>query len=124
LAKNTELDYDSKNSFKEIHFGKKEKEIPAGGPCTYKEDIYPARLIKLVTNDSISYDVHFSVTRNNGAGTPDTVNLHFINNSYIKAEQVKADSIAVGKTYKLVDQTILTGSCNPHVQSIKLEKYQ
>ena len=98
---------------------KKEKEVPAGGPCTYKEEIHPAKLIKLETTDSINYDAQFET----GTGMPDTVTFHFLNHAYIKAEQVRVDSIAVGKVYKLVEQSIISGSCNPHIRTIRLEKY-
>jgi len=98
---------------------KKEKEIPAGGPCSYKEEILPAKLVKLVTTDSLTYDAQFEI----GSTSTDTVTLHFLNHTYINAEQVKKDSIATGKVYKLVEQTIISGSCNPHIRTIRLEKY-
>ncbi|MEQ1676413.1 MAG: hypothetical protein ABL876_06925 [Chitinophagaceae bacterium] len=99
--------------------GKKEKEVPAGGPCTYKEEIHPAKLIKLETTDSINYDAQFET----GTTMPDTIEFHFLNNTYIRAEQVKADSILAGKVYKLVEQSIISGSCNPHIRTIRLEIY-
>jgi hypothetical protein len=103
---------------------KHEKEIPAGGPCTYKEEVHPAKLIRLQTTDSLNYDGQFEVQRGlQPANIADTVFFHFLNNTYIKVEHIKKDSIEVGKIYKLVEQSILSGSCNPHIQTIRLEKY-
>ena len=104
--------------------GKQEKEVPAGGPCSYKEDTFPAKLIQLSTSDSSSYNAQFEITRRmNTPDAPDTVLFHSLNNTYINAAQIISDSIAVGKIYKLIEQNIVSGSCNPHLQHIRLEKY-
>jgi hypothetical protein len=103
---------------------KHEKETPAGGPCSYKEEAHPAKLISLVTIDSTNYDALFEVSTGlQVTNKPDTMRFHFLNNTYIKGKQIKADSIAVGKIYKLIDQRIVSGTCNPHIQTIRLEKY-
>lgn len=96
-----------------------------GGPCSYEDKIYPAKLIKLDPSpDSSEYDAWFEINRLNDAPADyrDTVQYSPYN-SRIPNEQIKKDSIAVGKVYKFISRTIKTGSCDPHVESIRLEKY-
>lgn len=95
-----------------------------GGPCTYKEGTHPARLIKLETNDSLVYDALFEIEAGlQSAGKKDTVSFNRLNNRYIEKTQIENDSIAEGKVYKYIIQTITSGSCNPDVRIIRLEKY-
>lgn len=95
-----------------------------GGPCTYKEDIHPAKLIKLETNDSLVCDALFEIEAGlQSAGKKDTVSFNQLNNRYIEKTQIENDSIAEGKVYKYIIQTITSGSCNPDIRTIRLEKY-
>ena len=104
--------------------GKKEKEIPAGGPCSYEDKFYPARLVKLEASpDSNTYNGWFEIDNPSGNGTKDTISyLRFTNNSLTK-EELQKDSIATGNTYKYVVSTIRTGACNPDIRTIRLERY-
>jgi hypothetical protein len=99
------------------------KETPAGGPCSYEDKTYPARLIKLEQNaDSITYNAWLEI--NNPAGNgKDTISYFRMTNHGITKEQLQKDSIAVGNNYKYVVSTIKTGDCNPDVRRIRLERY-
>lgn len=105
--------------------GKKEKEIPDGGPCSYEEKIFPAKLIRLdATPDSSVYDAWFEVNKLNDAAADHKDTVHYSpDNSRIPVEQIKKDSIAVGNLYKYVVSTIKSGTCNPHIERIILERY-
>ncbi len=95
-----------------------------GGPCAYKEDIHPARLIKLETNDSLVYDALFEIEAGlQSTDKKDTVSFNRLNNRYIEKAQIEKDSIAEGKIYKYIIQTITSGSCDPDIRIILLEKY-
>jgi hypothetical protein len=101
--------------------GKKEK--ADGGPCSYEDKTYPARLIKLEENaDSITYNAWLEI--DNPAGKDkDTISYLRMTNQSISKEQLQKDSIAVGNIYKYVVSTIKTGDCNPDVRTIRLERY-
>jgi hypothetical protein len=103
--------------------GKKEKEIPAGGPCSYEDKFYPARLVKLEASpDSSTFNGWFEIDNSSGNGK-DTISYLRMTNRSITKEQLQKDSIAVGNVYKYVVSTIKTGDCNPDVRTIRLEKY-
>jgi hypothetical protein len=103
---------------------KGKKEEPAGGPCSYKEEIHPAKLIELRHIDSLSFDAAFEIgSRRQGGNSTDTEYFHSLNRQYITAEQVKRDSIMPGKLYQLVESNIISGSCNPHILSIRMQPF-
>lgn len=95
-----------------------------GGPCTYKEDTHPAKLIRLETSDSLTYNGLFEIEAGlQSADKKDTVSFDRLNNRYIEKTQIEKDSIAEGKVYKYIIQTITSGSCDPDIRTIRLEKY-
>lgn len=100
-----------------------EKNNIDGGPCSYKDNIYPARLIKLETKDSLIYDAQFEIGPGARSAGTDTVSFHRLTNRDISAQQVVNDSLSVGSVYQFVSQTIISGSCDPHNETIRLEKY-
>lgn len=103
---------------------KKEKEEVAGGPCSYEDKFYPARLVKLEASpDSSAYNGWFEIDNPSGNGTKDTINYMRMTNRDITKEQLQKDSITVGNTYKYVVSTLNTGACNPDIRTIRLEKY-
>jgi len=104
--------------------GKKEKEIPSGGPCSYEDKFYPAKLVKLEASpDSSTFNGWFEIDNLSGNGSKDTLSYLRLTNNSITKEQLQKVSLAIGNTYKYVVSTIKTGSCNPDIRSIKLEKY-
>lgn len=95
-----------------------------GGPCAYKEDTHPAKLIRLETTDSLTYNGLFEIEAGlQSTDKKDTVSFNRLNNSYIEKAQIEKDSIAEGKVYKYIIQTITSGSCDPNIRIIRLEKY-
>lgn len=96
-----------------------------GGGCSYKDEIHPAKLLALKKVDSLTYDGQFEIEagiRNPDA--PDTVFFHNLTNQYIKADDIAKDSIAPGKIYQYVIQTIVTGSCDPHIMTLRMKPYK
>jgi hypothetical protein len=103
--------------------GNGEKEKPDGGPCSYEDKTYPAKLIKLEENaDSITYNGRFEIDNPFGKGK-DTISYLRMTNQSISKEQLQKDSIAVGNIYKYVVSKIKMGDCNPDIRTIRLEKY-
>ena len=104
--------------------GKKGKKILAGGPCSYNDKFYPAKLVKLEASpDSSTFNGWFEIDNPSGNGTKDTISYLRLTNRSITKEQMQKDSIATGKNYKYVVSTIKTGDCNPDIRTISLEKY-
>lgn len=103
---------------------KKEKENVDGGPCSYEEKVYPAKLVKLEASpDSSTYNGWFEIDNPSGNGTKDTINYLRMTNRDITREQLQRDNIAMGNIYKYVVSTIKTGDCNPDIRTIRLERY-
>jgi hypothetical protein len=99
------------------------KENVDGGPCSYEDKFYPARLIKLEASpDSSTFNGWFEIDDPSGKGK-DTISYLRMTNHDITKEQLKKDSIATGNIYKYVVSMIKTGECNPDVRSIRLERY-
>jgi hypothetical protein len=99
------------------------KETPDGGPCSYDDKIYPARLVKLEMNtDSISYNAWLEIDNPSGNGK-DTISYLRMTNNGIRKEQLEKDSISEGNIYKYVVSTIRTGACDPDIRTIRLERY-
>jgi hypothetical protein len=97
-----------------------QEETPAGGPCTYRNTVLPAKLIQLISSDSLNYDATFAISRSSGKA--DTVYYQQLHHRLLSAEEIKKDSLVVGQVYQYLEQDILTGSCNPHVVSIQFTK--
>jgi hypothetical protein len=100
-----------------------QEEIPAGGPCTYDSVVNPAKLISLVQNDSLNCDAQFEVIWPNTPDIKDTLNYFMVNHRVLTSEQIKKDSLAVGKTYSFIEYTIRSGSCNGHIQRLVLRSF-
>lgn len=97
-----------------------QEETPAGGPCTYKKTILPAKLVQLISKDSLEYDAVFEVSRS--PGQTDTVNYQELHHRLLSAEDIKKDSLLIGEVYQYLEQDLVTGSCNPHIVSIQFTK--
>lgn len=98
--------------------------VVAGGPCSYKETIHPAKLIKLETTDSTWYNVWLELEAGiQSKDKMDTLYSRQLNGSLLHIDQIKKDSIAVGNTYKFVVQDIISGSCTPRVTMFRFEKF-
>ena len=102
----------------------RKKEIPAGGPCSYEDKFYPAKLLTLEASpDSTTFNGWFEIDNPSGNGSKDTLSYMRLTNNSITKERLQKDSITIGSIYKYVESTIKTGSCNPDIRTIRLEKY-
>ncbi|MBI3139958.1 MAG: hypothetical protein HYZ15_15380 [Sphingobacteriales bacterium] len=95
-----------------------------GGPCSYRETLYPAKLIRLETKDSLRYEAYFELEAGlQSAGKKDTVSYEVLNYRPVTAEEVRKDSLAEGSICRYVIRDIISGSCTPRVIQLQLEKY-
>lgn len=107
-----------------ISCNNRKKEIPDGGPCSYEDKIYPARLLELEASpDSTIFNGWFEIDDPSGNGSKDTLNYLRLTNNSITKERLQKDSIVIGNIYKYVESAIKTGACNPDIRTIRLERY-
>lgn len=102
----------------------KEKEEPTGGPCSYETKIYPATVIKIEKKDSLKADIIFRIDDNTGRLYRDSVSWYMEKREWILLSMIEKDRIGVGRKYQYEVQRIISGSCNPAIETLKLEKYQ
>ena len=99
-----------------------QKEEPiAGGPCTYKDNIYPAKVLKIEGQNDQTLDIVFEVTLS--GKKKQTITYSGTMNSYISPDEVMKSGILLDSTYKYVQSEIVTGTCNPKVNKFVFEKY-
>ncbi|HNU16089.1 MAG TPA: hypothetical protein PKI55_16695, partial [Chitinophagaceae bacterium] len=104
---------------------KKSKRILDGGPCTYRQVSYPAKLIKLVPVNGEEFDAFFELKPGvRSSDKNDTVSHYALTNKYVSAKKIKAYKIEEGKVYRYNDSYIVSGMCNPHVMTIRFEIYK
>lgn len=98
-------------------------EEPEGGPCTYETKIYPATIIAVEKTDSLHAELLFRIEDEYGKIYRDSVSWYMENKNRLKISDLKKDSVIPGKKYKYMIDLIKTGSCNPHIERLTLEKY-
>ena len=92
----------------------------AGGPCTFEDSKQPIKVFRIVpANNTGEYDIIFRWPQ---SGNEDSVSYYQVNNKYATAEQLKTDSVAVGKICQYILSKTVSGSCNWQ-KRISLEKY-
>ncbi|MCU0347273.1 MAG: hypothetical protein MUC59_10025 [Saprospiraceae bacterium] len=89
-----------------------------GGPCSYTSTYHPAKVIRI---DSIMMDALFEVRME---GSTDTFSYQVLNNASITPQSWESSGLSVGKVYKLVEDKIKTGTCNPLIRRIELVEYK
>ena len=94
------------------------EEIPAGGGCSYRSEVHPAKLIGFKEIDSVNIDAAFEI---NWGSIKDTVMYRQKKGGYLTKEQIQKDTIVVGNTYQYVEDFIVSGSCNPHITHLEME---
>ena len=103
---------------------KKERDpndVPAGGPCSYKDKTYPAKVIDIRREPNSPARVLFEVSYN--SGSRDTISYYMTNNRDITEEEIKQKGVAKDSVFQLVVSEIVSGSCNPRVKHLVLEKF-
>lgn len=98
-----------------------EKEEPAGGPCSYKTTLYPARLVKFVKKDSVQFDAVFEVYHT--YEWKDSLSYYLQFKQYLTKDKIIADHLDTGSVWQYRVDEIITGSCNPHIERLVMEKY-
>ncbi len=93
------------------------QEKMVGGPCSYETTYHAAKVIDF--NASLM-DALFEV---NFHGKADTLGYHELNNAYLTPEQVVETGFSVGKTFKLAQDDIKTGTCTPVILRLQLEPF-
>jgi hypothetical protein len=93
------------------------QETMVGGPCSYETTYHPAKVIDFNTS---LMDALFEV---NFHGKADTLGYHELNNAYLTPEQVVETVFSVGKTFKLAQDDIKTGTCTPVILRLQLEPF-
>lgn len=94
------------------------EEIPAGGGCSYRSVVHPAKLIGFKQQDSINIDAAFEIS---WSSSKDTISYYVMKHNYLAAEQIRQDALVIGNTYQYVEDFIVTGSCNPHVTHLEMK---
>jgi hypothetical protein len=98
------------------------KKQPSGGPCKYETIIYPAAVIAVDTGNSP--DVIFRVKDLSGVVYRDSVSWFKEKAISLTREKIIQESIRMGNRYKYEIMKITSGSCDPQIETLKLEKYK
>ena len=96
---------------------------PDGGPCTYDNKVYPATVISIEKKDSLYAELLFRIEDESGKLYRDSVSWFMENKHWLKISDLKKDSITPGKKYKYRIDLLKSGSCNPNLERLTLEKY-
>lgn len=96
----------------------------AGGPCTYKYDTIPARIITIDSVDSNNHNLILAIEKT-GLYKTDTIDLHKEFGNYVTPGELQHENIHVNDSLIFVTGKIISGSCNPHAgTTIKLKHYK
>ena len=100
------------------------KEVANGGPCSYEDKTYPAKLIKIIPINADEYDAQFKLEENHDYAGNDTIYYSSLNHQrYIYKKDQPVDSLVIGKQYSYIVKQILSGSCNPHIEFLSLDPF-
>lgn len=104
----------------------KREEVSAND-CRYWEMTYPAKLIKLIPIGGPSiydgpFDASFEI--NMPGNKRDTIYYNSLTGKYIEPRQLEKDKITVGKTYRYITQSIISGNCPAMVKAIQFRQFK
>jgi hypothetical protein len=104
------------------------REVPDGGPCTYDIKELPARVIKINKEDSTHFVLYCTVgdstNRRIVGPNADTLIKSVSLQMLFEPERSYFDSIKVGTILSYQVQSIISGSCNPEVDFLRLQPYK
>lgn len=100
----------------------KKEEPVAGGPCTYKDNVYPAKVVKIEGENESALNIFFEVKIS--GKTKETISYYSKMNRYITPDEVMQKGILLDSVYKYVQSEIVTGTCTPKVSKFVFEKYE
>lgn len=92
------------------------KQIVDGGPCSYSTKIYPAKIIRFKTNDSVNWDLVFERTRDSKV---DSFTYSSTTNHYILKEDLP--KYKLGNIYQWKEMKIIEGHCTPQVNFLMMQ---
>ena len=74
------------------------KEVPDGGPCSYEDKTYPAKLIKIIPINADEYDAQFKLEENRDFAGNDTIYYSSLNHHhYIPTKDIPIESVVIGQ---------------------------
>lgn len=95
-----------------------DEENVAGGPCSYNEEYFP---IKILDIDSTSEDdCELTLLK---IVEEDTIYYSHYNPNLLELKELNKNKIKVGDTITFVEMNIQTGSCNPFIQTVSIDKF-
>ncbi len=91
----------------------------SGGPCSYNKTIHAAEVIGIYPTGSNSSEIELLVKFHE---VVDTLSYYIENGSYVSNFELQEKSIKIGDKLIYEEHQISTGSCNPEIYILKLEK--
>ncbi len=99
----------------------KEPEQPAGGPCSYRNTVIPARLIAMYSAGP-DYELLFKLDSNALIPPPDdTISYYMEQGHYLPAREADSLGVAVGKYYTYLVRDIESGHCSPQIRQLLMQ---
>lgn len=95
-----------------------------GGACSYKTTILPAKIIAITSYDSTRSDIIFRIVNKDGSSFIDSLSWYRKTKNLIEKTQIKKEHIETGQVFTYEIMKIINGSCNPTIETIKLEKFK
>jgi hypothetical protein len=104
----------------------KRQEVTVNSDCRYWEMTYPAKVIKLLPIGGPSIydgplDISFEI--NMPGNIKDTVYYNAIMGEHIETKEILKNKIEVGKIYRYITQSIISGSCPAMKKKILLKLF-
>lgn len=93
-----------------------------GGGCSYRYDTIPARVVKIERQATQQPRVLFVLLRN--AASTDTIPYFMANGKDLSEEEIKEKGVVEGAVFQFITGEIKSGSCNPSLKRIVLNKYE
>lgn len=92
----------------------------AGGPCSYKHIVYPAKVLEVFGDTSRVY-ANFEVIFDNNRR--DTISYYVMTGKYITRKEANEKGVVAGAVFKYIEMHILTGACTPFIKRLTLDKF-
>jgi hypothetical protein len=102
--------------------GQRQSTDVAGGPCSYDTVDYPAVILDIERFNSTECDISFLVVWDEEA--TDTILYSMQSDGFLAHTEVEKRGLVVGDTVCYKHYQISSGSCNPDMFSISLNKYR
>lgn len=95
----------------------------SGGPCSYQTIYYPATIIEIENADSLTNEVFFRVDYG-GINHYDTLWYSLAFGDFISTAELEKQNLKVGDVVKYEHRKIISGSCNPDIYRLTLNKFE